>query len=99
MASILTEHVRHYGTPAANNSFLEEIRGVLRRRMRRSGLLGWRPAQLGYPGIASWRAEGALEDITHDCYVFAVATRIKGLRRALRPDQDLDPLIVRNIDN
>jgi hypothetical protein len=99
MASILTDHVRHYGTAAAAREVLGEIRRLLRGRMRRAGLLLWSPAQLGYPDVRTWDDRDAFDDITQDCYLFAVAGRIEGLRRGLRDDQDIDPLIIRNIRN
>jgi hypothetical protein len=97
MASILTEHVRHFGTPAADNGFLDVVRRILRSAMRRLGLLGRPPSQLGYADVRTWRDDGAFDDVTQDCYLSAVVARIAGLRRSLQPDRDVDPLIYRNV--
>jgi hypothetical protein len=99
MASVFTEHVRHFSTgsdPA--EKVLPELKKLLRQRMRRRNLLSAPPSYLGYdPG--SWDAQGAFEDIVVDCYVFAVLDRLKGLRNQLRVRGNIDGLIVRNVDN
>jgi hypothetical protein len=74
------------------------VEQLLRRRMRRRNLLTAPPSYLGYD-VPSWNAEGAFEDVVVDCYIFAVASRIEGLRNQLRVHANIDGLIVRNVDN
>jgi hypothetical protein len=99
MCISFTEHVRTFGRdcdPAG--CVLPKLEALLRRRMRRRNLLSAPPAYLGYD-IPSWNADGAFDDIAVDCYVFAVAARIEGLRNQLRVHATIDGLITRNVDN
>jgi hypothetical protein len=94
-----TEHVRTFGhdcDPAA--CILPRLERLLRDRMRRRNLLGAPPSYLGYD-VPSWNAEGAFEDVVVDCYIFAIATRIEGLRNQVRVHANIDGLVVRNVDN
>lgn len=94
-----TEHVRTFGRdcdPAA--CVLPRLEQLLRQRMRRRNLISAPPAYLGYD-LPSWGTEGAFEDVVVDCYVFAVAKRIEGLRNQLRTRVNIDGLITRNVDN
>lgn len=66
--------------------------------MRRRGLLSGPPSYLGYD-LANWNVADAFDDIVVDCYVFAIAARIEGLRNQLRVRVSVDGMIVRNVDN
>src|SRR4051794_4426157 len=98
MASIFTEHVREFGPQAdPSGRVLPELERLLRRRLRRRNLLAATPTYLGY-NHPSWEVEGAFEDLVHDCYLFAFAQRIVGLRNQLARRDSIDGLIVRNVD-
>jgi hypothetical protein len=100
MASILTDHVRDFGPDSDPEArVLPEIGRLLRQRMRRKNLLLAPPSYLGYHGVANWQGAGAFDDITVDCYIYAVLARIEGLRNQLRARPNIDGLIVRNVDN
>ncbi|MBV9123314.1 MAG: hypothetical protein JO112_08155, partial [Planctomycetes bacterium] len=99
MASVFTDHVRHFRTaedPA--EKVLPELEKLLKKRMRRRNLLSAPPSYLGY-GPASWDVPGAFEDIVGDCYLFAVLDRLLGLTHQLRVRANIDGLIVRNVDH
>jgi len=99
MASVFTEHVRHFSTASdPAEKVLVELEKVLRQRMRRRNLLLAPPSYLGYD-MGGWDAPGAFEDIVADCYIFAFLDRLQGLRNQLRVRSNIDGLIVRNIDN
>src|SRR5262249_47083754 len=99
MCMSFTEHVRTFGRdcdPAA--CVLPRLERLLKDRMRRRNLLGAPPSYLGYD-VPSWTAEGAFEDVFVDCYIFAIASRIEGLRNQLRVHANIDGFVVRNVDN
>jgi hypothetical protein len=99
MCMSFTEHIRTFGRdcdPAA--CMLPRLERLLRDRMRRRNLLGAPPSYLGYD-VPGWNAEGAFEDVVVDCYIFAIATRMEGLRNQLRVHANIDGLVVRNVDN
>jgi len=99
MASIFTEHVRHFSTASdPAEKVLAELEKLLRKRMRRRNLLTASPSYLGYDP-KSWTVPGAFEDIVADCYIFAVLDRLRGLRNQLLVRGNIDGLIVRNVDN
>lgn len=100
MCMTFTEHVRNYGPdcdPAG--CVLPRLEQVLRRQMARRHLLSAPPAYLGYPEHLTWSAPGAMEDLRVDCYLYAVARRIEGLRNQLVVRADVDGLIVVNVRN
>lgn len=100
MSTILTEHVRHFGREALpSDAVLHELRRLLRRQMRRRGLLAGSPAFLGYPDVRRWGDEGAFDDIVSDCYVEALARRIVSLQNQLGHAESIDALIVHNINH
>lgn len=100
MASVLTEHVRHFGTSSdPAEQVLPAIKRLLQNRMRQRNLLSARPELLGYSGVSSWGAEGAFEDIVADCYIFAIAQRIEALQKQLKIKPNVDGLISRNVNN
>jgi hypothetical protein len=99
MCTILTQHVRNFGPSSfPGDDILGRLRSLLRRQMRRRGLLGLPPSYLGYMGVPSWRDEGAFDDIVMDCYQFAILARLAGLRNRAQFSDNIDPLIVRNIN-
>lgn len=100
MPSVLTEHVRNYG-PASDptGEVLPVLERLLRYRMRQKNLLSAPPEFLGYPGVANWSDPDAFEDITCDCYLFAIAQRIAALQEQLKTKPNIDGLISRNVAN
>ncbi|WP_162136302.1 hypothetical protein, partial [Zavarzinella formosa] len=100
MASVLTEHVRHFGPDSdPHNAVLPALERILRNRMRQKNLLIAPPGVLGYSGVSKWSAIGAFEDIVADCYMFAILDRIQGLQNQLRIKPNIDGLISRNVGN
>jgi hypothetical protein len=100
MASVLTEHVRHFGTTSdPAEQVLPALERLLRNRMRQKNLLSAPPSVLGYSGVSSWAAPNAFEDIVADCYIYAIAQRVVALQNQLKIKPNVDGLISRNVKN
>jgi hypothetical protein len=100
MASVLTEHVRNFDAASdPEGQVLPALERLLRHRMRQKNLLSAPPEYLGYPGVPSWAAPNAFEDIVVDCYIFAIAQRVAALRNQLKIKPNVDGLISRNVKN
>lgn len=99
MCMSFTEHVRAFGRDCDPEAcVVRRLEGLLRRRMLQRNLLSSPPAYLGYD-IPTWHADGAFDDIVVDCYLFAVARRIEGLRNRLRTQDNIDGFVARNVNN
>ena len=78
MASVLTDHVRHFGaTSDPTEEVLPALERLLKHWMRQKNLLSASPELLGYTYVASWTTPGGFEDIVADCYIYAIAARIE----------------------
>ncbi len=100
MASVLTEHVRHFGTTSdPAEQVLQALERLLQHRMRQKNLLSASPGALGYSGVSNWAAPNALEDIVADCYIYAIAQRVVALQKQLKIKPNVDGLISRNVKN
>ena len=100
MASVLTDHVRHFGaTSDPTGEVLPALERLLRHHMRLKNLLGAAPEVLGYSGVSSWTTANAFEDIVADCYIYAVLQRLAALRAQLTIKPNVDGLISRNVAN
>jgi len=66
--------------------------------MRRRSLLSSPPAYLGYDA-PDWNSPEVFDDLTADCYIFAVASRIQGLSGQLLVHESIDGYVTRNVDN
>ncbi len=98
MSSLLTQHVRNFGPDRyPGDDVLGRLQSLLRRQMRRHGLLGQPPSFLGYAGVSSWRQEGAFDDIVVDCYIYAILNRLASLQHQAQHSEDIDPLVVHHI--
>jgi hypothetical protein len=94
-----TEHVRTFGRDCDPvGCVLPRLNRLLRARMRRRNLLDAPPRYLGY-AFPNWNDDDAFEELVFDCYLFAVARRIRGLQRQLRARTNIDGCICRNVDN
>lgn len=82
------------------SSLLKIISKALRQRMSQRGLWKNKTNYLGYASSGNWDQEANLfEDIVFDCYMFAIAKRIKSLRNAMQRFDNIDGLVYRNINN
>jgi hypothetical protein len=100
MASVLTEHVRHFGASSDPAELvLPALERFLRHQMRQKNLLSAPPEVLGYSGVLNWAALNAFEDIVADCYIYAIAQRIVALQKQLKIKPNVDGLISRNVKN
>lgn len=72
------------------------LRSALRQELKRRNLWRLSPGFLGLYGWEYW-SEGALDDLTHDCYLFAIHERRRALLAQWRNQHDIYGLILRNI--
>jgi DNA-directed RNA polymerase specialized sigma24 family protein len=97
VAGVFSRHVQSVESGEVVDAPIRtEIRNVLRSELRRRGILEYGPSLLGYIG-GSWDDQEAMDDLVHDCYVRAIATRLAGLRRNLASSGDIERLVRRNI--
>ena len=82
------------------HSLLKTMAKALRERMSQRGLWKSKTNYLGYLSAGNWDQEANLfEEIVFDCYVFAIAKRIRSLRNAMQRFDNIDGLVYRNINN
>lgn len=97
MTHWLTQHVQSLRPDQFPElEFWTEFEALVRRRMRRRGLLESPPRYLGYSG-QQWGE--VMHDVVFDCYQFAVLDRLVGLRAQLKVKPHIDGLILRNVDH
>lgn len=81
----------------ASNTDFEAARsvlaGLLKGHMRRTGFWERPPAHLGLPWARSWSEGAALEELTADCFLFAVVRPLGTLVEFARSHSPLDPLV------
>lgn len=66
------------------HDLLKAIKKALRERMSQRGLWTSSTDYLGYPSAGSWNQDSNLfNEIAVDCYMFAIAKRIRSLRNAM----------------
>jgi len=82
------------------HSLLQTMAKALRERMSMRGLWKSPSNYLGYPSSGHWNQDDKLfEEIVFDCYVFAIAKRLKSLCNAMQRFDNIDGLVYRNINN
>jgi hypothetical protein len=82
------------------DSLLKTMAKALRERMSQRGLWKSKTNYLGYLSAGNWDQEADLfDEIVFDCYVFAIAKRLKSLRNAMQRFDNIDGLVFRNINN
>ncbi|MCP4701352.1 MAG: hypothetical protein GY862_31530 [Gammaproteobacteria bacterium] len=79
-------------------ALLESLKQALKAKMSSKGLLAVPPAWLGY-SYRSWKETDAFDDLSTDCYLFAVIERYMSLRSQLKVKQNIDGLLFLNIDH
>ncbi len=82
-----------------NIEFWDAFAAAIRSRLRRNGLLKYPPAILGYAGNDPNDWDDVLQDVTYDCYEFAILKRFHSLTQQLKVRDSIDGLVLRNIDN
>ena len=97
MAKIFSEHVQALESGSSVDPiFLSEVKVVLRSELRRRSIWAFGPSLLGYFG-RSWDDEEAMSDLAHDCYIRAIASRLRGLLANLKVSGDIEHLVEKNI--
>jgi hypothetical protein len=82
------------------DSLLKTMAKALRERMSQRGLWKSPTDYLGYSSAGNWNQDGSLfEEIVFDCYVFAIAKRLRSLGNAMQRFDNIDGLVYRNINN
>ena len=97
MEQIFSQHVAALvaGSPV-DAAILDKVKDVLRSELRRRGIAEYGPSLLGYLGN-SWHEGEAIDDLAHDCYIRAIATRLRGLQANLALSGDIEKLVRKNI--
>jgi hypothetical protein len=97
VAGIFSQHVAALTAGSAVDvAILDEVKNVLRFEMRHRGIADYGPSLLGYLG-KSWYEGDALDDLAQDCYLRAIASRLRGLRANLQQSGDIENLVRKNI--
>jgi hypothetical protein len=82
------------------HSLFKAIAKTLREKMSQRGLWISPTNYLGYPSADHWNQDSSLfEEIVFDCYMFAIAKRLRSLRNAMQRFDNIDGLVFRNINN
>lgn len=102
---VFTEYLRSldaHGEPPDRERLVEvldALKTLLRRELKRKGQWRCPPSYMGMPGWASWNAsaEGPLEELAFECYVYVFVTRLWSLSQQLEVKETIDGLVVLNI--
>ncbi len=82
------------------HSLLKTIAKALRERMYQRGLWNNHTNFLGYPSAGNWDQDPSLfDEMVFDCYMFAIAKRLRSLTNAMQRFDNIDGLVFRNINN
>lgn len=102
MESVLAAHVRQLTAGDSHfadfNRFWEVFQSLVKRELQRRGLWSGPPQYLGIAGTGKWNGD-SLEDLSSECYRFAVLDRLPGLEQRQHAAQNVDLAIRRNIAN
>lgn len=95
---IFTDHVKN-PNPEDFNRVIDALTVVLRKRLRKKGLLNLSPAYLDYPEHTTWNDAEALKDISYDIYGYVFARKRQSLLKAIAKKEDVEGMVVCNIDH
>lgn len=96
----LTVYVREMNiNDPFHERLLDEMSHILHENMFLHDLWEKPPKLLGYLDIGNWNDEGALEEISIDCYNEVIIMRIYDLKKRVDRHENIDNLIYRWITN
>ena len=98
MGTVFTDHIRSLNENPQLDDVLAALQSGLRAELKRRGLNHESPKLLGYVGN-NWKGSDPMEDLVHDCYVFAIIRRLPGLQNQLKRRDNVDGCVRLNIRN
>jgi len=99
MSTVFTDHIRALDADQEfDGSIRDAFRAALQAELRKRGILGLSPQLLGYVG-SNWTGDDPMDDLVHDCYLFAIVQRLRGLKNQLKMRDSIDGYVRLNIRN
>ncbi len=76
-----------------------KLRNTLVHELRKRSLFYATPRRLGVYGTSSWSEGDAVDELTHECYLFVFGSRLQGLKALAEVRDNVEGVVFRSIRN